>query len=36
MGTYFDTDPNIIRILWVALTILSVGSASSPTSSPGS
>jgi phage shock protein PspC (stress-responsive transcriptional regulator) len=25
LGTYFDTDPNIIRILWVALTILSVG-----------
>jgi len=25
LGTYFDTDPNILRILWVALTILSVG-----------
>ena len=25
LGTYFDTDPNIIRILWVALTIISVG-----------
>jgi phage shock protein C len=25
LGIYFDTDPNIIRILWVALTIISVG-----------
>ena len=25
LGTYYDTDPNILRILWVALTILSVG-----------
>jgi phage shock protein PspC (stress-responsive transcriptional regulator) len=25
LSTYADIDPNIIRILWVALTIISVG-----------
>lgn len=24
-GTYVDTDPNIIRILWVILTLVSIG-----------
>jgi phage shock protein PspC (stress-responsive transcriptional regulator) len=25
IGQYYDTDPNLIRILWVVLTLLSVG-----------
>lgn len=25
IGTYFDIDPVVIRILWVVLTLLSVG-----------
>jgi len=25
IGHYFDTDPNLIRIIWVVLTLLSVG-----------
>lgn len=25
VGRYYDTDPNLIRILWVVLTLLSVG-----------
>jgi phage shock protein PspC (stress-responsive transcriptional regulator) len=25
IGQYYDTDPNLIRILWVVLTLLSIG-----------
>jgi phage shock protein C len=25
IGQYYDTDPNLIRILWVVLTLLSFG-----------
>lgn len=25
IGTYVDTDPNIIRILWIILTLVSIG-----------
>lgn len=25
IGRYYDTDPNLVRILWVVLTLLSVG-----------
>jgi phage shock protein C len=25
IGLYYDTDPNLIRILWVVLTLLSFG-----------
>jgi phage shock protein PspC (stress-responsive transcriptional regulator) len=25
LSTYTDVDPNIIRVLWVALTLLSIG-----------
>ncbi|HNQ25805.1 MAG TPA: PspC domain-containing protein [Methanoregulaceae archaeon] len=25
IGQYFDTDPNLIRIVWVVLTLLSIG-----------
>ena len=25
IGLYYDTDPNLIRIIWVVLTLLSVG-----------
>jgi phage shock protein C len=25
IGMYYDTDPNLIRILWVVLTLLSIG-----------
>ncbi|NYT20468.1 MAG: PspC domain-containing protein [Methanomicrobiales archaeon] len=25
LSAYFDIDPNIIRLIWVALTIISVG-----------
>ena len=25
IGTYYDTDPNLIRILWVVLTLVSIG-----------
>jgi phage shock protein PspC (stress-responsive transcriptional regulator) len=25
IGIYFDTDPNIIRVVWVILTLFSIG-----------
>lgn len=25
IGRYYDTDPNLVRIVWVVLTLLSVG-----------
>ncbi len=25
IGTYYNTDPNLIRILWVVLTLVSIG-----------
>lgn len=25
IGRYYDTDPNLIRILWVVLTLISIG-----------
>ncbi len=25
IGYYFDTDPNMIRIIWVVLTLISIG-----------
>ena len=25
VGRYYETDPNLVRILWVVLTLLSVG-----------
>lgn len=25
IGIYYDTDPNLIRILWVVITLVSIG-----------
>ncbi|MFA5295668.1 MAG: PspC domain-containing protein [Methanoregulaceae archaeon] len=25
LGTHFDTDPNLIRIIWIVLSLLSIG-----------
>ena len=25
LGVHFDTDPNLIRIIWIVLTLLSIG-----------
>ena len=25
LGAHFDTDPNLIRIIWIVLTLLSIG-----------